>query len=620
MLQGLQDTRGHWPICPSVPRLQPLKGHRPYHANHSRGSIDRNQTLLPHADLSSESRALRNLHGSAASSADAYQPSRVGARRFDGVDNGIDVVEKAVSALGCTLQRRVPAPSPVRIAYRFHTILLLLARPPLSSPPLLVRTAEIDRVRSRRFCTFATISAVCDPVASVTVRFCPLDSVDVVCRSSGSSRRRSSDSEYPFSESFMCGILGLILAEGVSPGALPVMAVDGLTALQHRGTESSGLVGSDGIHRNQFSAILKGSGLVRDVYSSESLARFKDSVAMIGHNRYSTAGMKDAINCIQPFVVHTAAGIIAVAHNGELVDKDKTRQEVLAQGTGLSTDTDSELIGQLISKAIALNMKTRTAKDDFGNIEKELAKELAVAMAEIRTSYSVVVMTYDRIYALRDPYGNRPLSIGTLYSNSAVVNGAKREPLGYMAVSETCALPASAKFTCDVKPGEIVEISRRGIRSVVQMAPQKASFCIFEYVYFARADSHLEGQQVHAVRALCGRILAEEAPTDADIVSTVPESAAAASLGYAAQSGIKYEQVLHRNSYVGRSFIQPNTELRQSAIHKKFGVLRHNVEGKRVVLVDDSIVRGNTMGIIVRLLKENGAKEVHIRIASPPVK
>ncbi|KAK0416664.1 hypothetical protein QR680_012617 [Steinernema hermaphroditum] len=412
----------------------------------------------------------------------------------------------------------------------------------------------------------------------------------------------------------MCGILGLILAEGVPPGALPVMAVDGLTALQHRGTESSGLVGSDGIHRNQMT-IQKGTGLVRDVYSNESLMRFKDSVAMVGHNRYSTAGMKDAINCIQPFVVHTAAGLVAVAHNGELVDATKTRNNLLNQGVGLSTDGDSELICQLIAKAIALNMKCRH-DGDFGNIQKELA----VAMSEVRTSYSLIVMTFDRIYALRDPYGNRPLSIGTLYSNSSMVNGAKREPLGFVAVSESCALPASAKFTCDVKPGEIVEISRQGIRSVVQMTPAKGAFCIFEYVYFARADSILEGQQVHSVRDLCGRILAEEAPIDADIVSTVPESATAASMGYAARSGIPYEQVLHRNSYVGRSFIQPNTELRQSAIHKKFGVLSHNVRGKRIVLVDDSIVRGNTMGIIVRLLKEHGAKEVHIRIASPPVR
>ncbi|TKR77534.1 hypothetical protein L596_018487 [Steinernema carpocapsae] len=411
----------------------------------------------------------------------------------------------------------------------------------------------------------------------------------------------------------MCGICGLILAEDASPGALPVMAVEALTALQHRGTESSGLVGSDGIHHNQF-AIQKGHGLVRDVYLNESLTKFCDSVAMLGHNRYSTAGMKAAINCVQPFVVHTAAGIIAVAHNGELVNAKKMREEVLNQGIGLSTDTDSELICQLIAKAIALNMKCRHA-EDYGNI----SKELAVTMSQINCSYALLVMTYDRIYALRDPFGNRPLSIGTLFASGGCENGFRR-PLGYVAVSETCALPASAKFTCDVKPGEIVEISRTGIRSVFQMKPMNPSFCIFEYVYFARADSYLEGQQVHQVRKLCGQILAEEAHVDADIVSTVPESATAASHGYAERSGIPYEQVLYRNAYVGRSFIQPNTELRQSAIHKKFGVLSQNVKGKRVVLVDDSIVRGNTMGIIVRLLKEKGAKEVHIRIASPPVK
>uniref|UniRef100_A0A914R7J7 Glutamine amidotransferase type-2 domain-containing protein n=1 Tax=Parascaris equorum TaxID=6256 RepID=A0A914R7J7_PAREQ len=200
----------------------------------------------------------------------------------------------------------------------------------------------------------------------------------------------------------MCGILGLIVAEGIAPGDLAYIAVDALTSLQHRGTESSGLVGTNGIHKNYFE-IAKGCGLVKDCYTNESLNKFVESVAVLGHNRYSTAGMKGAINCVQPFVVHTAVGLIAIAHNGELVDAKQRREEVLNAGVGLSTDTDSELIAQLISKSVAINLKCR---------------ELAVTMSSLRMSYSLLVMTYDRIYALRDPYGNRPLCVGTLYSST----------------------------------------------------------------------------------------------------------------------------------------------------------------------------------------------------------
>uniref|UniRef100_F1L2Z8 Amidophosphoribosyltransferase n=1 Tax=Ascaris suum TaxID=6253 RepID=F1L2Z8_ASCSU len=413
----------------------------------------------------------------------------------------------------------------------------------------------------------------------------------------------------------MCGILGLILAEGIAPGGLATVAVDALTSLQHRGTESSGLVGTNGIRRNHFE-IAKGCGLVRDCYTDESLSKFAESIAVLGHNRYSTAGMKGAINCVQPFVVHTAIGLIAIAHNGELVDAKQRRKQVLNAGVGLSTDTDSELIAQIISKSVAINLKCRVNESSFGDI----CKELAVTMSSLRMSYSLLVMTYDRIYALRDPYGNRPLCVGTLYSPTQHDPRVPGRAYAYMAASESCALPSKSVLKCEVKPGEIIEITQSGIRSVCQMEPASPAFCIFEYVYFARCDSFFEGQQVQSVREECGRILAEESSIDADIVSTVPDSATAASIGFAEKSGIRYEQVLHRNSYVGRSFIQPNTELRQKSVTKKFGVIARNVFGKRIVLIDDSIVRGNTMGIIVRLLKEHGAKEVHLRIASPPVK
>ncbi|EYC20716.1 hypothetical protein Y032_0021g387 [Ancylostoma ceylanicum] len=405
----------------------------------------------------------------------------------------------------------------------------------------------------------------------------------------------------------------MVQADGVEvDGALPVLAADGLTALQHRGTESAGLVGSNGVDRDHLE-IIKGHGLVRDVFLEENLSKLNGSRIIIGHNRYSTAGGKrKAINCVQPFVVYTAIGTVAISHNGELVDAKKKRKEALHQGVGLSTDTDSELIAQMVAKAIALNYKCRN-DENWGDI----SKELAVTMSAINMSYSLLVMTYDRLYAIRDPYGNRPLCVGTIYD----AENAIQTPVAYCAASESCALPGTAKLDFEVEPGEIVEISRKGIRSVFQMKPQTPqAACIFEYVYFARNDSIIEGQQVQAVREECGRILATESHADADIISNVPDSSTAAAIGYAAQSGVPYEPCFHRNSYVGRSFIQPSNAMRQSAIHKKFGVIRKNVEGRRIVLIDDSIVRGNTMRILVQMLLNAGAKEVHLRIASPPVK
>lgn len=270
----------------------------------------------------------------------------------------------------------------------------------------------------------------------------------------------------------MCGIVGMVQAEGVDvDGTLALRAADALTALQHRGTESAGLVGSNGTDRQHLD-IVKGHGLARDVFTEESLSKLSGSRVIIGHNRYSTAGKKrSAINCVQPFVVYTAIGTVAIAHNGELVDAKQKREEVLHEGVGLSTDTDSELIAQMVAKAIALNYKCRS-NSDWGDI----SKELAVTMSAINMSYSVVVMSYDRLYAIRDPYGNRPLCVGTAYDNEL----SPPMPIAYYAASETCALPGSAKLNFEVQPGEIVEISRKGIRSVCQMKPQSPqAMCIF---------------------------------------------------------------------------------------------------------------------------------------------
>lgn len=413
----------------------------------------------------------------------------------------------------------------------------------------------------------------------------------------------------------MCGILGLVLHEGIIPdGGLAAMGVNGLTALQHRGTESSGIVGSNGLNNNHFE-IVKGEGLVREVYSKENLSALQNAVALVGHNRYSTAGLKGAINCIQPFVVHTVTGLVAISHNGELVRTSLERRNMLESGVGLSTDTDSELIAQTIGKAIAMNKNFRNSAHPRGDIGEELMKTLP----QLLLSYSLLVMTYDRIYAIRDRYGNRPLCVGMTYTRP--LYSSVKHPYAYVAASESCAFfPINGELHFELKPGEIVEISRKGCKRVFQMPPENPGFCIFEYVYFANETTVFEGQQVYSVRKECGRLLARETRVQADIVSAVPESAIAAALGFAQESGIKYEPVLNRNSYIGRSFIQPNNHLRLAAVTRKFGVITENVFDKRIILVDDSVVRGNTMGIIVNLLKAHGAREVHVRIASPPIK
>ncbi|KAK7831813.1 hypothetical protein U0070_016443 [Myodes glareolus] len=329
-----------------------------------------------------------------------------------------------------------------------------------------------------------------------------------------------------------------------------------------------------------------GMGLVNDVFTEDNLKKLYVSNLGIGHTRYATTGKCELESC-QPFVVETLHGKIAVAHNGELVNAARLRKKLLRHGIGLSTSSDSEMITQLLAYTPP---QERDDTPDWVARIKNLMKEAP-------TAYSLLIMHRDVIYAVRDPYGNRPLCIGRL-------------------------IPAS-DMNDKVKPGEIVEISRHGVRTldtIPRSEGDPVAFCIFEYVYFARPDSIFEGQMVYTVRYRCGQQLAIEAPVEADLVSTVPESATPAALGYAAKSGLPYVEVLCKNRYVGRTFIQPNMRLRQLGVAKKFGVLTDNFKGKRVVLVDDSIVRGNTISPIIRLLKESGAKEVHIRVASPPIK
>ncbi|XP_075400391.1 amidophosphoribosyltransferase [Tenrec ecaudatus] len=413
-----------------------------------------------------------------------------------------------------------------------------------------------------------------------------------------------------------CGVFGCI-ATGEWPTQLDVPHVItlGLVGLQHRGQESAGIVTSDGSSVPKFRTH-KGMGLVNHVFTEDNLKKLYISNLGIGHTRYATTGNCELENC-QPFVVETLHGKIAVAHNGELVNAAPLRKKLLRHGVGLSTSSDSEMITQLLA---CTPPQERDDTPDWVARIKNL-------MNEAPTAYSLLIMHKDAIYAVRDPYGNRPLCIGRLIPVPDINEKGKNplDPEGWVVSSESCSfLSIGAIYFREVMPGEIVKISRQDGVKTLDIIPRSGgnpmAFCIFEYVYFARPDSIFEGQMVYTVRYRCGQQLAVEAPVDADLVSTVPESATPAALGYATKCGLPYVEVLCKNRYVGRTFIQPNMRLRQLGVAKKFGVLSDNFKGKRIVLVDDSIVRGNTISPIIKLLKESGAKEVHIRVASPPIR
>uniref|UniRef100_A0A8D0HVP1 Amidophosphoribosyltransferase n=1 Tax=Sphenodon punctatus TaxID=8508 RepID=A0A8D0HVP1_SPHPU len=403
-----------------------------------------------------------------------------------------------------------------------------------------------------------------------------------------------------------CGVFGCI-ASGVGPSELDVPHVItlGLVGLQEaRGQEVAG-------SRTHCT----GMGLVNHVFSEDRLKKLYVSNLWIGHTRYSTSGISELGNC-QPFVVETLHGKIAVAHNGELTNAAQLRRKLMRHGVGLSTGSDSELITQLLAFTPPLE------QDD----DPDWVARIKNLMNETPTSYSLLIMHKDIIYAVRDPYGNRPLCIGRLVSVGDVHAKGKdnSETEGWVISSESCSfLSIGAEYCREVMPGEIVKISRYDIQTldvVPRPGGDPTAFCIFEYVYFARPDSIFEGQMVYSVRRRCGQQLAIEAPVEADLVSTVPESATPAALGYAQTCRLPYVEVLCKNRYVGRTFIQPNMRLRQLGVAKKFGVLSDNFKGKRVVLIDDSIVRGNTISPIIKLLRVSGAKEVHVRVASPPIR
>ena len=377
-----------------------------------------------------------------------------------------------------------------------------------------------------------------------------------------------------------CGVVGIY----GHPEAAN-LAYLALYAQQHRGQESAGIVSSRG------DALIshRGLGLVADVFSPEIIQRLAGTAA-IGHNRYATHG-ETVLKNAQPLVVEYAAGALAVAHNGNLVNAEQLRAHLEKRGAIFQSNSDTEVILHLLARAPA------------GPLEEQIAH----ALGQVQGAYSLLIMTLDALYAIRDPYGFRPLTLGRLGD-------------AHVVASETCALDLmEAKCERDVEPGEILIISDSGTRSVRPFAPAERLHCVFEYVYFARPDSILWGRNVHTVRKAMGRQLAREYPVGADIVIPVPDSGTSAALGYSEESGISYEMGLIRNHYVGRTFIEPKQGIRHFGVKVKLNPMREMLEGRRVVVVDDSIVRGTTSRKIVRMIRSAGAKEVHVRISSPPI-
>jgi amidophosphoribosyltransferase len=393
-----------------------------------------------------------------------------------------------------------------------------------------------------------------------------------------------------------CGIFGAVV-----PGREAArLAFFALYALQHRGQESAGIATSDGVT----ASIHKDMGLVSQVFNEANLRPLKGHIA-IGHNRYSTTGSSHIRNA-SPYMIESAYGPLGVAHNGNLTNTAALRQMLLSRGAGLSSTTDSEVITMMLAAPAEVWNGADTADADDG---LDLwGQRIRAFMMMAEGAYSLAVLTRDAVYGVRDPQGLRPLCIGALDG-------------GYVIASETCALQTiGATFVREVRPGEIVKLSNNGLTSIQGRQSQRRALCSFEYVYFARPDSQMEGQTIHGVRQKLGRQLAIEAPADADVVVGVPDSATPAAIGYSLYSGIPYTEGLTKNRYIGRTFIQPDQQLRRDLVKLKYNPLYSNLKGKRVVLVDDSIVRGTTSAPLVALIREGGATEVHLRVSSPPVR
>lgn len=380
-----------------------------------------------------------------------------------------------------------------------------------------------------------------------------------------------------------CGVVGVYRNKNIE---VAKMVYYGLHSLQHRGQESAGIATTDGLHTH----FHKDMGLVQDIFKDGIFEEKLKGHIGIGHVRYSTTGESYVANA-QPLVVKYRRGSIGLAHNGNLVNAALLRERLEDDGIVFQTTIDSEVIVNLIAR--------------FSNEGMVYAIERTMEL--IRGAYALVVLTEDQLIGVRDPHGLRPLCLGKMED-------------GYVLASESCALDVlGAEFVRDIEPGEIVTINEEGYQiKKIEKQVKKAS-CIFEYIYFARPDSIIDGVGVYQARMNAGRILAKEHPADVDMVIAVPDTSIPAAIGYAEASGIPFGEGFIKNRYIGRTFIQPDQSLREAAVRLKLNPLKQNIEGKRIVMIDDSIVRGTTSKKIVNSLKKAGAKEVHVRISSPPV-
>jgi len=379
-----------------------------------------------------------------------------------------------------------------------------------------------------------------------------------------------------------CGVFG-VFAPGEDVARITFY---GIYALQHRGQESAGIATADGqrIH------VRTGMGLVSQVFAETDLGYLPGHIA-IGHTRYSTTGSSRIENA-QPVYVEGAHGPLALCHNGNLINAEVLRYDLEAQGFSFTGSSDTEVVARMLASAPGGDWQERVTN----------------TMRAIAGAYCLIVLTPNELIAMRDPYGLRPLCLGRL-------NG------GWVVASETCALDhLGADFVREIEPGEAVVVDREGLHAVQAVERRRHALCVFEYIYFARPDSVLRGKLLYPVRMAMGRELARQSPVEADLVIGVPDSATAAAIGYAHESGIPYAEGLVKNRYVGRTFIQPDQRLRDQGVYLKFNPLKEVISGKRLVVVDDSIVRGTTTPKVVEMLRRAGAKEVHMRICAPPIR
>ena len=383
-----------------------------------------------------------------------------------------------------------------------------------------------------------------------------------------------------------CGVFGIFSTTGKVDITGPMFY--GLHALQHRGQEGCGMVvADDGIFR-----AYKDLGLINEVFTPRVMSKLGQGNMGVGHVRYGTSATNSRANC-QPIVVKHSKGSLAVAYNGNVVNATELREELEAEGAIFHTESDTEIMSCLIARA---RLTTSSIED-----------AVCQAVSKVKGAYATVVMSPRKLIALRDENGLRPLCYGQKATGE------------YVVASETCALDAvGAKFIRDLEPGEIVVFSQDGIKSIKDHCGSKSALCIFEYIYFSRPDSIVDGCSVHEARVRAGAFLALDHPAQADVVIGVPDSGIDAAIGFARQSGIPYAIGLIKNKYIGRTFIAPEQKTREDKVRLKLNAVSHVVSGKRVVLVDDSIVRGTTSAVLVKLLREAGAKEVHMRISAPP--